>query len=180
MIPKSVQRFSEKIMLKQEARVGWRFKEKSSRSSYFASIVGGCRPRDNADEGHAGIADHEPRAMEDLKDEVRIVLPADLSARDPRRASALPRHHRAGRIRGAHRDRLCLAGRAPFRAPRRLVPGQLCVPVLPGGAHQAHPARNRRHGSAAQRSGAGGGAGRHFGPAVARPARFRRRPRLHS
>ena len=32
MIPKSVQRFSEKIMLKQEANVGWRFKEKSSRS----------------------------------------------------------------------------------------------------------------------------------------------------
>jgi hypothetical protein len=33
MIPKSVQRFSEKIMLKQEARVGRRFKEKSSRSN---------------------------------------------------------------------------------------------------------------------------------------------------
>src|SRR4029450_1194407 len=33
MIPKSVQRFSEKIMLKQEARAGSRFKEKSSRSS---------------------------------------------------------------------------------------------------------------------------------------------------
>jgi hypothetical protein len=33
MIPKSVQRFSEKIMLKQEARVGGRFEEKSSRSS---------------------------------------------------------------------------------------------------------------------------------------------------
>jgi hypothetical protein len=32
MIPKSVQRFSEKIMLKQEARVGGRFEEKSSRS----------------------------------------------------------------------------------------------------------------------------------------------------
>ena len=33
--------------------------------------------------------------------------------------------------------------------------------------------------SAAQRSGAGGGAGRHLGPVVARPVRFRRRPRLH-
>jgi len=27
MIPKSVQRFSEKIMLRQEARAGWRFNE---------------------------------------------------------------------------------------------------------------------------------------------------------
>src|SRR6266542_4493488 len=31
MIPKSVQPFSEKIMLKQEAEAGWRFEEKSSR-----------------------------------------------------------------------------------------------------------------------------------------------------
>jgi hypothetical protein len=28
MIPKSVQRFSEKIMLKQEAKLGWRFEDK--------------------------------------------------------------------------------------------------------------------------------------------------------
>ncbi|MET0632210.1 MAG: hypothetical protein ABWY92_15240, partial [Xanthobacteraceae bacterium] len=33
MIPKSGHRFSEKIMLHQRARVGWRFEEKSSRSS---------------------------------------------------------------------------------------------------------------------------------------------------
>ena len=61
-----------------------------------------------------------------------------------------------------------------------LFTGQLCVPVLPGGTHQAHPARHRRHGAAAQRSGAGGGAGRDPGPVVARPARFWRRLRLHS
>jgi hypothetical protein len=28
MIPKSVQRFSEEIMLKQEAKAGWRFQDK--------------------------------------------------------------------------------------------------------------------------------------------------------
>src|SRR5215467_5983245 len=33
MIPKSGYRFSEKIMHKQQARAGWRFEEKSSRSS---------------------------------------------------------------------------------------------------------------------------------------------------
>jgi hypothetical protein len=38
MIPKSVQRFSEKIMLKQEAKAGWRFKEKSSRFSVHAAL----------------------------------------------------------------------------------------------------------------------------------------------
>jgi hypothetical protein len=31
MIPKSGYRFSEKIMLQQEDRAGWRFEEKSSR-----------------------------------------------------------------------------------------------------------------------------------------------------
>jgi|SRR5258705_12463201 hypothetical protein len=33
MIRKSVQRFSEKIMLKQKDRAGWRFEDKLSRSS---------------------------------------------------------------------------------------------------------------------------------------------------
>jgi hypothetical protein len=33
MIPKSGYRFSEKIMLRQNARAGWRLEEKSSRSS---------------------------------------------------------------------------------------------------------------------------------------------------
>jgi hypothetical protein len=45
MIPKKpapdlirgVQRFSEEIMLKQEAKAGWRFKEKSSRFSICAA-----------------------------------------------------------------------------------------------------------------------------------------------
>jgi hypothetical protein len=35
MIRKSGYRFSEKIMLKQKDRAGWRFEEKSSRSSIF-------------------------------------------------------------------------------------------------------------------------------------------------
>ena len=77
------------------------------------------------------------------------------------------------------RHRLCLASRAPFRAPRRLVPGELRFLVLPRGAHQAHPARHRRHRAAAQRCRAGGGAGRDAGPIVTRPVRFRRRARLH-
>jgi len=36
MIPKSMQRFSEKTTLKQEGRVGWRFRKKPSHSSYRA------------------------------------------------------------------------------------------------------------------------------------------------
>src|SRR5205085_10228613 len=38
MIRKSVQRFSEKIMLKQKDRAGWRFEDKSSRSSIVGRI----------------------------------------------------------------------------------------------------------------------------------------------
>ena len=40
MIPKSVQRFSEKILLKQEARAGRRFNEKSSRSGVLHASEG--------------------------------------------------------------------------------------------------------------------------------------------
>jgi hypothetical protein len=45
MIPKSAQRFSEKIMLKQEPGAGCRFKEKSSRSGARPSpgtFLDGC------------------------------------------------------------------------------------------------------------------------------------------
>jgi hypothetical protein len=35
MIPKSGYRFSEKIMLQQQAKAGWRIEEKSSRFRHF-------------------------------------------------------------------------------------------------------------------------------------------------
>jgi hypothetical protein len=45
MIPKSGHRFSEKIMLKQKARAGWRFEEKSSRSSAGNGSISRNSPR---------------------------------------------------------------------------------------------------------------------------------------
>src|SRR3954454_534125 len=72
MIPKSVQRFSEKIMLKQGAKAGWRFEEKSSRFSRALSFIGMCA---------AVVAGASPAAADPIEDfykgkQIRIVIRA--------------------------------------------------------------------------------------------------------
>src|SRR5215813_2434232 len=57
MIPKSVQGFSEKIMLKQEAKAGRRFEEKASRLSGSSLVRPGLRhQREDEREAHGGDA----------------------------------------------------------------------------------------------------------------------------
>ena len=112
-------------------------------------------------------------------DEIRPLLSPHLPPRHARCADALPRHHRAGRVRRQNRHRLCLDRRAPLRPPRRTVSIELRVPVVSRGANEAHPPRHRRDGAAAERSGPRRRAGRDPRPAFAGALRLRRRPRLH-
>ena len=87
------------------------------------------------------------------------------------------RHHRRGALRRPARHAFGLDRRASFQLARRAVlprPGA----GLYRGAHQAHPARARGHRAAAAPSDPRRRAMGDARPALRRPRRFRRRPRL--
>src|SRR5712692_9304081 len=90
MIPKSGYRFSEKMMLQQLARTGWRFEEKSSRSSRR----GGLELQRNA--VHAIALAGRRRAVAEHVAEMAAATPAmHLLARDDQ-AEIVRRAHRVG------------------------------------------------------------------------------------